>query len=494
VHGTANNTHFGKTAMGLLFREFSTPGGVRSHCGPPPIPVYAAHLADGLALTSFSLASKLGAGPSPASSPKRVPTRMPTYPQAAWNGLIVLLMGLLIGLERQHSTKSDEPLFAGVRTFPLIALLGFFAGFLCKAGYTWVLPASLLGVSAIVVAAYLVSAQSPHKGATTEFVAILTFLLGATAALGYLILAATFAVLITLLLSIKAPLHALVEKISEDEIYAVVKFCIVSVIILPLLPNRGFGPFGVMNPWLVWWMVVLISALSMVGYLLIRLLGAQQGIVLTGFLGGIASSTAATYELSEQSRKSEVPLARYFTLGILIACTIMFARVLVVTFIISHQLAGSLFWPTAIPLLAGALGGLILWWTKKGTAGTTLKGSNPMALGNAIKFGALFAAVLILSRAAYQYFGTRGLYVAGSLAGTTDVDSFTISASRMFAQGVIPAGTANVSILLACSVNTLVKGGIAIFVGGAGLRRLILPVMGALFGASLLACLMAAQV
>lgn len=417
---------------------------------------------------------------------------MPTYAQAAWNGLIVLLMGLLIGLERQHSTKTDEPLFAGVRTFPLIALLGFFSGFLCKAGYTWVLPAALLGVCAVAVAAYLVSAQGPHKGATTEFVAILTFVLGAVAALDYLILAATFAVLITLLLSIKAPLHALAQKISEDEIYAVLKFCIISVIILPLLPNRAFGPFGVMNPRLVWWVVVLISALSMVGYVLIRLLGARQGIVLTGFLGGIASSTAATFELSEQSRKSEAPLARYFTLGIVIACTIMFVRVLVLTFIISQGLGGRLTWLIALPLLAGVVGGLVLWWRKSGAAETSLKVSNPMELGNALKFGAIFAVVLFLSRAAYQYFGSSGLYIAGSLAGTTDVDAFTISASRMFVQGVIPAGTASASILLACSVNTLVKAGIAVFVGGPGLRRTVLPVMGGLVVASLLACVIAA--
>jgi hypothetical protein len=193
---------------------------------------------------------------------------MPPYTQIAWHGAMALLMGLLIGVEREHSRVDDEPLFAGVRTFPLIVLTGYLAGLLSQAGFVWVLPVALAGTCAIVVAAYVANLGGAHKGATTEFMALLAFIFGALAALGMLIPAATFAVVTTLLLSTKGPLHQLAQGIREDEIYAVLKFGIVSVIVLPLLPNRTFGPFQVLNPRLIWWMVVLISAVSMIGYLL----------------------------------------------------------------------------------------------------------------------------------------------------------------------------------------------------------------------------------
>ena len=135
------------------------------------------------------------------------------------------------------------------------------------------LPVGLAGVCAVAVAAYMVRSQGPHKGTTTEFMALLAFVFGSLAALGYLIPAATFAVVATLLLSVKAPLHHLAESIQEDEIYAILKFGVVSVIILPLLPNRAFGPLEALNPRLIWWVVVLISGLSMVGYVLMRFLG-----------------------------------------------------------------------------------------------------------------------------------------------------------------------------------------------------------------------------
>lgn len=261
---------------------------------------------------------------------------MLTYTQIVFNGAMALLMGLLIGIEREHAQK-DIPLIAGIRTFPLITLFGFLCGLAAKAGWGWMLPVGLAGVCAVAVAAYMVRSRGPHKGTTTEFMALLAFVFGALAALGYLIPAATFAVVATLLLSVKAPLHHLAESIQEDEIYAILKFGVVSVIILPLLPNRASGPLQALNPRLIWWVVVLISALSMVGYVLMRLLGARQGIAVTGILGGIASSTAATFGLSNQARSAGESLARYFALGITIASTIMFVRVVIITAVIDAE-------------------------------------------------------------------------------------------------------------------------------------------------------------
>ena len=417
---------------------------------------------------------------------------MPTLLQIAYHGAMVLLMGLLIGLERQHSQKTDEPLFAGFRTFPVIALTGFLSGLLARAGFPWMLPVAMAGVIAIAVAAYYVTAQGKHKGATTELVAILTFIFGALAAFDYLIPAAIFAVVTALLLSMKAPMHQLAEKIQEGEIYAILKFGIVTVIVLPLLPNRTYGPFDVLNPRVVWWMVVLISAVSMLGYVLMRFLGARQGIAVTGLLGGLASSTATTFGLSQKAREAGSATARYFALGILIASTIMFIRVLVLTVVIDPGLARQLLLPIAVPTVLGIGLGIFLWRKEEERADARLEVKNPMELSRALQFAALFAVVLFVATAAHHYFGSAGAYVASGIAGLTDVDAVTVSMARLAHENVLSAGTANASILLACAMNTLVKGGIAIIIGGRPLRRVILPVFSALFVATLGACLVVA--
>jgi uncharacterized membrane protein (DUF4010 family) len=417
---------------------------------------------------------------------------MPNYTQIAWHGAMALLMGLLIGLERQHSQRGDEPLFAGVRTFPIIVLSGYLSGLLTRAGFVWVLPVALAGTCAIVVVAYASKVGGPHKGATTEFVALLAFILGALTALGFLIPAATFAVVTALLLSIKAPLHQLAEKMREDELYAVLKFGIVSVIVLPLLPNRAYGPLQVLNPRLIWWMVVLISGVSMIGYVLMRLLGARQGVAVTGVLGGIASSTAVTFGLSQKAREAEDPLAKSFALGIVIACTIMFLRMLLVVFVIEPHLAHKLIVPMVLPVVVGAGAGIVLWKQKGARQETKLDVKNPMELGSAIKFGLVFAVVLFVARAAYQYLGSSGVYAAGALAGLADVDAFTISSAGLARQGVLAGSTAGGSILLAGAMNTLVKGGIAAFLGGHALRRVILPIFSTMVLAAIAASIAAA--
>jgi uncharacterized membrane protein (DUF4010 family) len=417
---------------------------------------------------------------------------MPTNLQIAYYGAMTLLMGLLIGLEREHSQKPDESLFAGVRTFPLITLVGFLSGLVARAGSGWVLPVALAGVCAISVAAYVVTARGPHRGATTEFVAILAFVLGALTAFDYLIPAATFAVVSTLILSMKAPLHRLAEKIQKDELFAILKFGIVTVIVLPLLPNRAFGPFEVLNPRLIWWLVVLISAISMIGYVLMRFWGARQGIAVTGFLGGLASSTATTFGLSRKARDAEASTARYFALGIVIASTIMFVRVLILAAVINPALARSLALPIAFPTVLGVVVALVLWRKKEGQAEAKLEVRNPMELGQALQFGMLFAVVLFVSRAAHHYFGSAGVYVASALAGMTDVDAITVSAARLALDHVLSNNTANASILLASAMNTVVKGGIALVIGGRSLRPIIGPIFLALFLVSLVACLVVA--
>lgn len=401
---------------------------------------------------------------------------MPGYFEIVQNGVLALLMGLLIGLEREHSQRDEGPLFAGIRTFPLIALIGFLSALVTRTGHVWVLPVALAGTCAMVVAAYWITAAGPHKGATTEFVAILTFLFGVLSAFGQVIPAATFAVVTAVVLSVKAPLHQLAEKIKSEEMYAILKFGIVSVIALPLLPDRPYGPWGVLNPRVIWWMVVLISAISMVGYVLMKFLGARLGMALTGVFGGLASSTATALGLSQKARTSEGSAAGYFALGIVLASTIMFFRVLFLTWVVDPQLGASLLAPIALPSVAGLLAGAYLWRKKSETATATLEVKNPMELGRAVQFGLLFAVVLLASRAAHEYFGSAGFLVASAVAGLTDVDAITISTARLAHEGVFSTGVANAAILLASAVNTAVKGALAASLGGKSLRAVIVPV------------------
>jgi uncharacterized membrane protein (DUF4010 family) len=300
-------------------------------------------------------------------------------------------------------------------------------------------------------------------------------------------------VVTTLLLSTKAPLHHLAERIREEEIYAILKFGIVSVIVLPLLPNRTFGPFQVLNPRLIWWMVVLISAVSMIGYMLTRWLGARQGVAMTGLLGGLASSTAVAFGLSQKARDAEDSLAKCFALGIVIASTVMFFRMLLLVFVVNPALTRAVMLSMALPAVVGVGGAIILWKQKSGEQDAALPVKNPMELGSAIKFGLVFAVVLFVARAGYHYFGTSGIYAAAALAGLADVDAITISAAGLAREGVLTPSTAGAAILLAGAMNTLVKGGIAAVLGGPALRRVIVPVFAALTLATLAACIAMAR-
>jgi uncharacterized membrane protein (DUF4010 family) len=213
----------------------------------------------------------------------------------------------------------------------------------------------------------------------------------------------------------------------------------------------------------------------------------------TGVFGGIASSTAATFGLSHQARTEGESLARYFALGITIASTIMFVRVYIITAVIDAPLARALTLPIALPLALGAGISIFLWERKTREREAALHVKNPMELWSAIKFGLLFAAVMFVSKAGYKYFGSSGIYVTGVLAGLVNPDAFTISAAQLARDSTLSPNTANASILVACASNTLVKGGIAVALGGRALSKVIIPIFVTLTLVSLLVCLWVAR-
>ena len=401
-------------------------------------------------------------------------------PDLALRFAVALGLGMLIGLERERS-KSEEG-GAGVRTFALIALTGAIAGYLGKTlGLDWLALSIFFAVAALIIGQYVVTSLRGDPGITTEISALLAFLLGLLCAHGQLQLAAWVAVAMALLLALKGWLHQLASRIDASDVEATLKFGIVTLIILPLVPDHNYGPppLDVMNPYKIWLMVVLISALNFASYLLIKVVGAEHGIGIAGLLGGLASSTAVTLGFSQRSRQPGED-ASALALGILLAWTVMFFLVAIMTAFISWELGRRL--ALAVGLLcATSLGACYwLWRRRQAERGEVNAGNNPFELDEAIKFGMLFGVVVLIAKAAQVYLGDAGLYLAAGIAGLTDVDAITLAMADLAKTSESSVGTAARAIVVAVMANTLTKSGMSIGLGSPELRRITLPISGLL--------------
>ena len=398
-------------------------------------------------------------------------------PDLALRFAVALGLGMLIGLERERS-KSEEG-GAGVRTFALIALTGAIAGYLGETlGLDWLALAIFFAVAALIIGQYVVTSLRGDPGITTEISALLAFLLGLLCAHGQLQLAAWVAVAMALLLALKGWLHRLASRINASDVEATLKFGIVTLIILPLVPDHNYGPppFDVVNPYKIWLMVVLISALNFTSYLLIKIVGAEHGIGIAGLLGGLVSSTAVTLGFSQRSRQPGED-ASALALGILLAWTVMFFRVIIMTSLISWELGQRL--ALLVGLLAMANLGACYWlWRRRRQTqrGEVKAGSNPFELDEAIKFGLLFGVVVLIAKAAQVYLGNAGLYLAAGIAGLTDVDAITLAMADLAKTDATSVAISARAIVIAVMSNTLVKSGMAIGLGSAELRRITLPI------------------
>ena len=391
-------------------------------------------------------------------------------------------LGVLIGLERER-TQKPEGGFAGVRTFGLISLAGAMAAYLDAALQRPALGLVLFaGVAALVVVSAVVTAREGDIGITTEVSALLAFLLGSLCVYGNVTLAAGLAVASGGVLALKQWLHGLARRIETADVEATLKFAIVTVIILPLVPNENFGPppLDVINPYKIWWMVVLISGLNFASYLLVKGVGAEHGIGLTGLLGGLVSSTAVSLGFAQRSR-TQPEQAPALALGILLAWSVMFFRVVLLAGLLAPVLARDL----AVGL--GALGllsvaiVLVLRRRQRSTERASVStGANPFELGQAIRFGLVFGVVTFVAKAAQVYLGDAGLYLAGALAGLTDVDAIALSMAQLAQAEPASHAVAARTILIAVLSNTFVKGAMAVFLGGPALRGTMLPITAAL--------------
>ncbi len=392
-----------------------------------------------------------------------------------------ILLGALVGIEREkRKAEEEEPgHIAGLRTFILLALLGATAGWLSKdLSNPWILAATLLIVGAFVVAGYFVTARESEagKGLTTETAAIVVFLLGAMVMLGYEALAVGLGVVTAAVLAYKQPLHGFVEKLGWDDVYAGVKLLIATFIALPLLPNEPIDPWGALNPYKLWLLVILISSLSLIGYVLTRLLGSARGTALTGLAGGLASSTAVTLSFAKEGREKP-QLANQLACGILLAWAVMFVRVLVLVAVVNRALLA----PLLIPFIAMALvvaGFAALYYFRNGSAGKDASAKrevavkNPFSLIAAAKFAALFAVIQLAVKIVQQTMPPSGLYAVAALSGLVDVDAITLSMAELAKSG--EARVAVIAIVIAALSNTLVKTVMAIVLAGMALGKPLL--------------------
>ncbi len=379
---------------------------------------------------------------------------------------VALTLGLLIGLERgwQERSASEGRRVAGIRTFGLIALLGGLSEVLARSAGEILFGIAFFALVLLMTIAHVAEAsESKDYGVTTLIAALITFVLGALAVRGEHIIAATGAVVTTIVLSLKPVLHRWLQLISPEELAAALKLLLISVVILPILPDRAYGPWQAINPYRLWWIVVVLAAISFVAYVAVKIAGAEWGILLTGFLGGMVSSTGVSIHLARLAgtlSQDDILVA-----GVLVASATMFLRVLALVGALNFELLKSL----GMPMLAMAvcLAGAALVYARrsKQTRVDSLKLRNPMELGPAFEFGLLLAVIFLATKAAQAWLGEAGLYLVAIISGVADVDAITISLTRL-AGGEVALRSASLAVFVATMVNTITKTILVAVLGG----------------------------
>jgi uncharacterized membrane protein (DUF4010 family) len=386
---------------------------------------------------------------------------------------VALMIGLLIGAERgwhdRAAERGSRP--AGVRTFGMIGLLGGLWALLASELGNIILGFAFLAFAILMAAAHAISAIGTRSyGVTTMVASFATFALGAMSVRGYMAAAAAAAVVITILLGLKPILNTWVEKLKPHEVHAAFKLLLISVVLLPVLPDRTIDPWNVLNPYEIWWMVVLIALISFLGYFAIKIAGPRRGIGLTGFFGGLASSTALTLNFARLGRQSP-ELHPLLASGVAVAAATMFPRMLVIIGVVHPALLRDIAAPMLLMSAIGYLGAVRLWgMSKKQSTSVELLLKNPLELTKAIQFGALLAVIMLLSKAARLWMGNAGIMMLAGVSGLSDVDAITLSVSRM-ARVDLSLDVAAQAIVLVSIVNTALKGGIVAVLSGGAMSR-----------------------
>jgi uncharacterized membrane protein (DUF4010 family) len=391
--------------------------------------------------------------------------------------LTALAIGLLIGLERERNPTAK----AGLRTFALVALSGAAAAALAQAfDAPSIIAVGLAGVALTMIAAYYHHHEAFHEWdpGTTTIVAVMgCYLLAAMVVAGSARIAVVLAVIATVLLYYKAELGGLARKLDRRDLTSILQFAVVAFVVLPLLPDRAFGPYDALNPRQVWLMVVLISGLSLAGYVALRLVGRERGAVLLGFFGGLVSSTATTLAYSRHVRQAGEATALAITV-ILTANLVLLVRVAALGAILAPAILSVFVPPLGTALLAGSA--VYLLGQRRGNPHDELAMppiGNPTELRTALGFAAIYAVVLLLAAWLAALAGGEGVYAVAAISGLADVDAITLSSLRLFGLGTLSASQVTTAVVVAISANALFKLGIVRVAGGPMLFRRCVPAL-----------------
>ncbi len=379
-----------------------------------------------------------------------------------------LAIGLLIGIERYKARSPGEKGPAGVRTFAVIAVLGAVCGLLQQPVLTGLV---FLALAALLAISYFRSSQQ-SLGITTETAALLAFWLGFLVHTRE-VLALGIAIVLAVLLAAKEPLHAFARKtISELEFYDTLKFLVVVFVVYPLLPDRNLGPFELFNPAKIWSLIILVSSISYLGYLAIRLLGARRGLHLSALLGGVASTVAVTMSLADRARAAPES-SQFFGVTAVLANAAQFPRLLLLAGVTSWALTQEL-----LPVLGVMLGAALLgaWLFSRGFRKTDrdsvqLVLSNPYSFVPALKFGLFFVAILTFSKLATNWFGSQGILAASLLGGLASVSAVVLSTANLLESGAVSSSEAALGVLVGVLANAASKMALARLHGTAGFVR-----------------------
>jgi uncharacterized membrane protein (DUF4010 family) len=401
--------------------------------------------------------------------------------------LVAIGIGTIIGMQREHAAiHENSPNFAGIRTFILVVLLGFIAGL------TYYLLSPLIYFGILIAAAivtgisYWITASKGDIGATTEFTALIGFVLGTLSFLGFIEVSLMITTLVVVILSAKIKLHDFVGKITKEELYDFIRFVVLALLIFPFLPDENLGPYEVLNPREIGWVVLLTSGLGLIGYVLMKFFGSKKGILLSGIIGGLVSSTAVTWVFAKKSKQNPA-LSPSCATAILAASSIMILRVLIWTFIFNKSLFNELFIGISLIFLAAIGATLLIFFTSgdKKITSTEIPKGKPLDLVGAFVFGLIYTVILLIVSYADENLGESGILISSALAGLSDIDAITISISKL--AGIrLDLATAGSAILIGTISNTLLKMGIGVWAGSPMLRKALFLGYGIIFLAAIL--------
>lgn len=388
------------------------------------------------------------------------------------NIVLSIVLGLLIGLQREmhiiYSQKERD--FGGTRTFAIISLLGFLSGWINKI-YPHAFVVFVVVFSLMLIAAYIInSISTSHKGTTTEFAAMIVFLIGAMLNFSTQLLAVLLAIIVMFLLNLKEKIQDYEKSITKEDFGAAVFFLLMTFVILPVIPNEPMDPFGLINLFKIWMMVVVVAGISFFGYIAIKVLKTKNGIAIAGFFGGLISSTAVAMSMSRKIHENGF-LVKNLAIAITLASSMMLIRTDLILWAFNPVLAKSITIPFVIGLITGFAYILFIYSrTKYENIPSDIEFKNPYDLKEALLMGLVFGFVLAIVKLTNKYSGSYGVYAVSFISGIADVDAITLSLAAI-AEKTNNISIAYNAIIIALVSNTIAKSTLVVILGNKAIFK-----------------------